>query len=181
MKAFDPIPGPLRTSPIGAPDPALRALMNFPRILTLLLLLVSCRSGAVGLHPDPVGGAALQGYDPVSYFPEGGGEPLRGRPEFEIRRGEQLFRFASEAHRARFQEAPERYEPLYGGWCAYAMADGERVDIDPRSYLVTEAGLLLFYDGLWGDTRAMWLEEGPDELKRRADEAWVMLLESDSE
>lgn len=152
--------------------------MNFLRVLVLLVCVQSCLSSPPGRHPQPVGGAALQGYDPVAYFAEGGGQPRKGEAGYELVHGTVTYRFHSEENRARFQRDPARYEPLYGGWCAYAMADGERVDINPESFLVTEEGLFLFYDGFWGDTRKMWLDEGHDSLKERADRAWDTLLNS---
>lgn len=82
------------------------------------------------------GGLALQGYDPVAYFPEGGGEPKPGKAGLTVTRHGVTYRFASEAHRELFLENPARYEPAFGGWCAYAMAEGDKVEIDPTSFLI---------------------------------------------
>lgn len=64
---------------------------------------------------------ALSGYDPVAYFPEGGGKPAKGAQSISLVHGGVLYRFATEANKAAFESNPARYEPAYGGWCAWAM------------------------------------------------------------
>ncbi|MCA9711685.1 MAG: hypothetical protein KDK70_37970, partial [Myxococcales bacterium] len=79
----------------------------------------------------------IEGYDPVAYFPEGGGVPTPGRPELTHEHQGVVYRFASEDHRARFQADPTRYEPAYGGWCAYALGkNGRLVKVDPQAFLI---------------------------------------------
>jgi hypothetical protein len=120
------------------------------------------------------GGVALHGYDPVSYFRGG---PVPGDPARTATHLGVAYRFASDANRSAFIAAPASYVPAYGGWCAWAMLDGERVDVDPKSFLVVEGRLLLFYRGLLGDTRARWIaraaQEGGDAaLLAIADRRW---------
>lgn len=115
---------------------------------------------------------ALEGYDPVAYFPEGGGSPRKGDAKLELDLEGVRYRFAREEHRAWFQAEPERYRPKYGGWCAYAMADGDRVEVDPKSFLIENGALLVFYDGLFADTRAKWRPRA-SELRPKADRNWT--------
>lgn len=128
------------------------------------------------LHLGP-GGLALQGYDPLSYFLEYGGSPQRGDKRFALRHRGVVYRFLNAEHRELFRATPERFEPAYGGWCAYAMADGDKVEIDPRSFVIQEGRLLLFYDGLLGDTRKQWLGGDVTAQARRADGRWSALIE----
>lgn len=88
-------------------------------------------------------GIGLKGFDPVSYFPEGGGQPLQGDPGLAASYRGVSYAFASPAHRELFFQSPERFEPTYGGWCAFAMASGMKVDIDPQ--LFTLAGNRLHF------------------------------------
>jgi len=125
-------------------------------------------------HLDKAG-LALSGYDPVAYFPEGSGKPRKGDPKLELQHEGVRYRFASEANRALFQKSPSKYEPAYGGWCAYAMAKGDKVDIDPESFLVRDGRLFLFYKGWFNDTRAKFLKD-PAELTRKADGSWAKLV-----
>jgi YHS domain-containing protein len=119
-------------------------------------------------------GLALGGYDPVAYFPEGGSKALKGEKQLELELDGVRYRFASKAHEQLFAAQPERYRPRYGGWCAYAMADGEKVEVDPKSFLVTDGRLYLFYQGLFNDTRKKWLEK-PAVLESKANREWLAL------
>ncbi len=153
------------------------------RSLTLvvcLLPLFACGSlgsagstSTVNLAADRL---ALEGYDPVAYFEEGGGEPRVGTSELWAELHGALYRFSSSTNRDLFLANPDRYEPRYGGWCAWAMVDGERVEIDPESFLIEDGGLYLFYDGLFGDTRKLWLEKGGANLRPAADREWNNII-----
>jgi hypothetical protein len=120
-------------------------------------------------------GLALGGFDPVAYFPEGGGRAWKGLAELEVVHEGVRYRFASEETRAMFAKRPAKYEPQYGGWCAYAMASGEKVEIDPKSFLVAEDELFVFDKSLVSDSRRKWLKDAA-ELQPRADRAWAKLL-----
>lgn len=117
-------------------------------------------------------GLALSGYDPVAYFPVGGGKPKKGSKDITLVQGGVTWRFASEKHRDLFKAAPKTYEPVYGGWCAYAMASGDKVEIDPKSFLIEEGRLHVFYDSFFADTRKKWLKETGAVLRPKADASW---------
>lgn len=119
---------------------------------------------------------AIQGYDPVAYFPEGGGKPLKGSDKITVTHKGVVYRFATEENKALFLKTPDKFEPQYGGWCAYAMAQGEKVEIDPKSFKITDGKLLLFYKSFFNDTREKWVkEEAP--LTKKADAGWKTILE----
>ena len=115
---------------------------------------------------------AIQGYDPVAYFPEAGGKPQKGKSSITTRFRGVEYRFATKANRDRFLANPSKYEPAYGGWCAWAMADNDRVEIDPDSFLIQDGELLLFFDGFFADTRKRWRKGNVEELKVAADRYW---------
>jgi len=120
-------------------------------------------------------GLALRGFDPVAYFPEGGGRALKGLAELEIVHQGVRYRFASEQDRELFRKKPAKYEPRYGGWCAFAMASGEKVEIDPKAFVVDGDKLFVFYKSLINDTRKKWLKDAA-KLEPEADAAWAKLL-----
>jgi hypothetical protein len=65
--------------------------------------------------------------------------------------------------------------PTYGGWCAYAMGEkGEKVSVDPKSFLVIDNKLYLFYDSFFNDTKEKWNKD-PINLKNNADINWKKL------
>jgi hypothetical protein len=58
----------------------------------------------------------LLGHDAVAYFSQGAA--LRGDPAIKLEHLGVTYRFASEANRAEFRKAPQRYMPQFGGYCA---------------------------------------------------------------
>jgi peptide methionine sulfoxide reductase msrA/msrB len=115
---------------------------------------------------------AIQGFDPVAYFPEGGNAATQGDPSITTDYGGVVYRFVSTAHRETFLANPARYEPAHGGWCSYAMLEGDKVQVDPKSFLVKDGRLFLFYKGFLGDTRAKWLKADPASEAKTADAMW---------
>ena len=118
---------------------------------------------------------AIGGYDPVAYFPEGGGVARRGSPIIAVDAAGVLYLFASAENRARFIADPTHYEPAHGSWCSWAMRGGTKTEVDPRSFIVRKGRLFLFYDGIWGDTRALWLETDHGSSVEVADQEWAAL------
>lgn len=58
----------------------------------------------------------LEGYDAVAYFTQN--EAVRGNPAISVAHQGVIWRFASEAHKAEFQKAPEKFMPQFGGFCS---------------------------------------------------------------
>ena len=53
--------------------------------------------------------------------------------------------FASAANRDEFAKAPEKYAPQFGGYCAYAVAQGHTASIDPEAWRIVDGKLYLNY------------------------------------
>jgi YHS domain-containing protein len=123
---------------------------------------------------------ALQGYDPVAYFTEGGGKARKGSEKLTHTHRGAVYRFASQANLDTFKKNPNRYEPAYGGWCASAMADGGRkVEIDPANFKVTDNRLFLFYKSFLQDALDYWKKDEKGHTKE-ADEQWKKLTKEDA-
>lgn len=102
----------------------------------------------------------LAGYDPVAYFPEGGGKPARGLINIAHQYEGVTYRFSSQENLNRFKQNPAKYLPAYGGWCAWAVAElGKRVDIDPKSFVIKDGKLYVFYRDPALDTRGLWQKD----------------------
>jgi len=86
-------------------------------------------------------GVAVQGYDPVAYFVIG--KPVKGVPEFSASWNGATYWFANAAHLQTFQANPARFEPQYGGYCAFGVAQGAKPDIDPQAFSVVDGNLYL--------------------------------------
>ena len=126
-------------------------------------------------------GLALQGYDPLSYFDKAG--PQVGSKEHAHTFRGVTYRFVSKANRDAFAADPLKWEPPYGGWCAFAVIDGDKVEVDPTNFEVIDGKVYLFYKGFWGDARAKWdaLVKGADARKivAKADDGWRKLEAKD--
>src|SRR5687767_8733345 len=100
-------------------------------------------------------GIAIQGYDPVGYFVSG--KAVKGKKELAHKLDGVTYYFATAANRDTFLKDHAKYEPQYGGWCAYAMGQsGEKVEIDPETYKIRDGKLYLFYNSLFNNTLPKW-------------------------
>ena len=117
-------------------------------------------------------GVALGGFDPVSYFPEGGGKAEKGFVKRDFKHNGVTYRFASDANRERFRANPDKYLPAYNGWCAWAMAElNAKVDIEPSSFQIYNGKLYVFYDHADLNTRELWLKN-PEGMLAKANVNW---------
>ena len=86
-------------------------------------------------------GLAVKGYDPVAYFTAG--KPVRGSEGFSVQHEGATYRFASQANLDAFRADPQRYLPQYGGYCAWAVAQGYKAPIIPEAWAVVDGKLYL--------------------------------------
>ena len=122
-----------------------------------------------GKHYNLKGNEALEGYDPVSYFEH---HAIEGKAEITGSYKGINYRFANQSNLIRFRDNPEKYEPAYGGWCAYAMgATGEKVKVDPETYKIINGKLYLFYN-FWGNNTLSAWSKNENQLKTKADQNW---------
>ena len=114
---------------------------------------------------------AIEGYDPVSYFATS--KATKGKSTIASVYEGITYRFASEQNRALFKANPAKYEPQFGGWCAYAMGDsGEKVSINPETFKIVNGKLYLFYNKFFNNTLKSW-NENESELKQKAEKNWT--------
>jgi len=123
-------------------------------------------------------GLAIQGYDPVAYFKMN--KAVEGKKEFMTQVNGAVYRFASKQNRDEFVANPARYEPQYGGWCAFAMGKkGEKVEVDPETFKIVDGRLYLFYNKYFNNTLKSWNQDEP-RLKGQADKNWTKFIPSNS-
>ncbi len=121
---------------------------------------------------------ALQGYDPVAYFVEG--RARKGVATITSSYQGVAYQFSSEENRAKFNDAPRKYLPTYGGWCASAMGDGGRkVEIDPTNFKVKDGRLFLFYKSIFADALKDWNKK-EKEWEPSADGHWKKISGEDA-
>lgn len=117
--------------------------MNFIAQLKLTLPLLALATGLAHGQPNRdlsdfnlQNGVGHHGYDPVAVFPEGGGQAQMGNEQIKVEHLGVIYFFASEQNAQIFLANPSKYESSYGGYCAYAMANGCKVDIDPTIFTI---------------------------------------------
>ena len=119
-------------------------------------------------------GLAIQGYDPVAYFTES--KAVKGDKKFAASAEGVIYYFSTAANKELFLKDYKKYEPQYGGWCAYAMgATNEKVEIDPETFKILNGKLYLFYHSFVNNTLTKW-NKNEAVLKANADKNWLTIF-----
>lgn len=111
-------------------------------LLTIALALPVFAQGKSLLNLD-TSGVAMQGYDPVAFFTDD--KPVKGNPQFVSKRDGAIYYFASKEHQKTFNADPAKYEPVFGGYCAYGVSRNKLVEIDMDAFQIVDGKLLLQY------------------------------------
>jgi YHS domain-containing protein len=120
-------------------------------------------------------GLAIKGYDPVAYFTKN--KAVKGSKTHAVYHQGLLYYFSSAENKEAFKRSPSKYEPEYGGWCAYAMGkNGEKVNIDPETFKILDGKLYLFYNKYFNNTLTDWNKDETN-LKKKADANWPKFLQ----
>ena len=143
------------------------------RILVLFILAnlghhVHCQNA----HENLENGIALHGFDVVSYYE---GEALLGVREFKYTYLGATYQFHNKSNLQHFKDHPEKYKVEFGGWCAYAMGlNGEKVDINPKTFKIINGKLYLFYNANFNNTLNKWNKDEKN-LLSKAELNWKKL------
>ena len=133
--------------------------------LLLIALFALCSNFALAGNKTLVNvdktGLGLKGYDPVAYFTEN--RPVMGNPQFVSTYNGVRYQFASAANKSAFDANPSKYEPQFGGFCAYAASEGHTAKIEPDAFEVLNGRLLLQYDR---DVRGRFDKDPQGRLKK---------------
>ena len=62
-------------------------------------------------------GLAIKGFDPVAYFLQN--KAVEGKKELAVSSDGVLYYFSTAENKELFKANASKYEPQYGGWCAY--------------------------------------------------------------
>lgn len=142
---------------------------RFALALVISVLAFTARAGEF----NESNGVAIKGYDPVAYFREN--KAVRGNSDLKFDYKGSTFLFANAENRAAFAANPEKFQPQYGGYCAFGTARGYKADIDPASFTVIDGKLYLNYNS---QVQQQWLKDTPGFI-RQADERWPAVRNTD--
>lgn len=152
----------------------------FKQILTFLVLVIAGTSAFAappintlereGLFGYEHNGIAIRGYDTVAYFTQS--KPVEGSDSYTTEWSGATWKFASQENLDLFIAEPEKYAPQYGGYCAYGVAQGNLVKIEPEQWTILDDKLYLNYNE---KLNKAWKKDIPGYIKT-ADELFNQLL-----
>ena len=88
-------------------------------------------------------GVAINGYDVVAFFSDS--NAIKGDVAFAFHWQGVDWLFTNNQHRETFKNAPEKYAPAYGGYCAYGTADGHKAPTEIDTWTITGGKLYFNY------------------------------------
>lgn len=143
-------------------------------ITSVVILNIVFMSTVQAAKPVYSGGrerAAIRGYDPVAYFTEH--KPVKGSKEFVLIYKGAKWMFSSAHNLELFKAEPEKYSPQYGGYCAYAVANGSTASIKPEYFTIHDNKLYLNYSK---SVSKKWHKD-IDSYINEANKEWPQLIE----
>lgn len=158
----------------------MKQILTFKTAAPILALCVTLAGAMVATSPakaesDPIyteflSNVAVQGYDPVAYFKEQAA--VKGNDNFSTTYMGAEFHFANAENLKDFKANPPKYAPQYGGYCAWAMAQGSLAKGDAQFWRIVDGKLYLNYNQ---DVKDRW-DENIDGFIASADKVWPDVL-----
>jgi YHS domain-containing protein len=84
---------------------------------------------------------AINGIDPVGYFNQA--QPILGSKEHSLSWNGAAWHFANQDNADAFRENPEKFAPVFGGYCAFAASRGYLAPTIPEAWTIYEGKLYL--------------------------------------
>ena len=139
----------------------------------LLLMAVPAMAQTKKLVNVDKNGISIQGYDPVAFFTQN--KPLKGKAEFSSNYNGAKYLFASAEDKATFDANPSKYEPQFGGFCAYGVSRGHTAPIKIETFQIVDGRLLFNYDL---DVKRDFQKDTQGNLKK-ADQNWAGIVQKE--
>lgn len=109
-----------------------------PAIMALAVISTASAKTLVNVDRS---GVAIRGYDPVAYFTDK--KAVKGNAQLQSNVGGVIYYFASAENKAAFDADAAKYQPQFGGFCAWAVSRGYTAPIDPNAFQIVNGRLLL--------------------------------------
>ena len=149
--------------------------MEDMRAVFVLFLSLSAFAESTSLNSKK--GIFIDGYDPVSYLVEG--QAVKGQKKWTHKYKSSDVLFSTEENLKKFTANPEKFLPVYNGWCAYAMAKSAKlVKVNPKRFKVINGKTYLFFDDnvlLRGriNTLEKWNQSSDEFQIKKANANWL--------
>ena len=118
---------------------------------------------------------AIKGYDAVAYFTQN--KAIKGTKQFAVTYKGADWHFSSAENKEAFQKNPAKYEPQYGGYCAYGCSQGHKAKTEADAFTIVDGKLYLNYNL---DVRKLWSKDQPGYIKQ-ANTNWTKIKDSEFE
>ncbi len=145
------------------------------RLILALALAAALPGVAMAAKPPvytaPFSQVAAGGYDVVAYFTVG--RPVKGDAKFVTQWKGVTWQFSSAGNLAKFKANPAAYAPQYGGYCAWAAANGYTAKGDPLQWKIVGGKLYLNYNA---EIQSRWVKDIPGFI-RKGDANWPAILD----
>ena len=113
---------------------------------------------------------AIGGYDTVSFF---SGKPVEGKSEFTYTYKGAQWQFSTQGNLELFKTNPTAFAPQYGGYCAWAVAQGKLAKGSPKHWKVEDGKLYVNFNGR---IQRRWEKDIPGFIAT-ANTQWPSILE----
>ena len=111
-------------------------------IVALMIVLAPSSHAAQKINTNG-SNYAIGGFDPVAYFTDS--KAIKGARKHTHEWAGKVWSFRSAENRDAFASMPEKFAPAFGGFCAYGVAQGYTVKIDPNAFTIENDKLYLNY------------------------------------
>jgi len=138
---------------------------SFKALLTVALVSISSLTYAGHDTETDNNGVILAGHDVIGYFKEG--KAVLGSAKYTAVHNDAIYRFKSAENRDLFKKNPEKYAPMYGGFCAYGMTFGKKFEIDGKAFEIVD-GKLYVNKNL--DVYKAWAKDIPTHITEANDQ-----------
>jgi YHS domain-containing protein len=122
--------------------------------ITTILLLTITISKAQKAEIFSTSGKAIKGYDPVAFFNQA--KAIKGADSLSYQYKDATWLFSSTDNLESFKKSPEKYEPQYGGYCAYGTADGHKAPTQTDTWTIVDGKLYFNYNT---KVKEMWSKQ----------------------
>jgi YHS domain-containing protein len=150
------------------------SLKNLTAGLCLLITINSVNAQVPTKSPDnkyvlnlDENGCMLRGYDVVAMFtmPD---KTLKGDAKYESKFQGAKYWFVSAENKALFDANPEKYNPLYGGFCAIAVTEGNLRPVQVWTHEITKGYLVVNHNA---KAKGLW-DNNPGKRLQKANKNW---------
>lgn len=118
-------------------------------------------------------GKAIKGYDAVAFFKDSAA--VKGAEQFSYQWKGATWLFSSKENKDAFIADPSKYEPQYGGYCAYGTADGHKAPTETNTWTLFNGKLYFNYNSKVKD---LWLKNQPVFIQQ-ADINWPLIKDKE--